>query len=73
MMTGALVNTAAIAAGGLFGQLFGRALKECHQQTLTMACGVSTMFIGTSGALKHMLQKTRKRKKKSKLIIMQKA
>ena len=56
MMTGALVNTAAIAAGGLFGQLFGRALKERHQQTLTMACGVSTMFIGTSGALKHMLQ-----------------
>ena len=54
-MIGALVNTGAIAAGGLFGFLFGKLLKDRHQETLTMACGVSTLFIGVAGALKYML------------------
>ncbi|MBQ8954271.1 MAG: DUF554 domain-containing protein [Clostridia bacterium] len=52
---GTLVNTAAIVAGGLCGQLFGKALKSRHQETLTMACGVSTLFIGISGAMQYML------------------
>ncbi len=54
-MTGALVNTAAIVAGGLCGHLFGRLLKDRHQETLTMACGVGTLFIGIAGALNYML------------------
>ncbi|MBQ3424538.1 MAG: DUF554 domain-containing protein [Clostridia bacterium] len=55
-MIGTVVNTAAIVAGGTLGLLFGRLLKEKHQQTLTMACGVSTLFIGVSGAMGYMLQ-----------------
>lgn len=52
---GTLVNTAAIALGGLAGHLFGRLLKERHQQSLTTACGVSTLFIGVAGAMQGML------------------
>ncbi|MBR2570959.1 MAG: DUF554 domain-containing protein [Clostridia bacterium] len=54
-MIGTIVNAGAILAGGIFGHLFGKLLKERHQQTLTMACGVGTLFIGISGAMKHML------------------
>ncbi len=54
-MTGAIINTAAIVAGGLCGQLFGKLLKQRHQETLTMACGVGTLFIGIAGALQYML------------------
>ena len=55
-MTGTLINTGAIVAGGLCGLLFGKALKERHQETLTMACGAGTLFIGISGAMNYMLQ-----------------
>lgn len=54
-MIGTVVNTAAIVAGGLCGHLFGRLLKPRHQETLTMACGVGTLFIGISGAMNYML------------------
>ena len=54
-MTGTIINTAAIAAGGLCGHLFGRLLKERHQETLTMACGIGTLFIGIAGAMTYML------------------
>ena len=54
-MTGAIINTAAIAAGGLCGHLFGRLMKERHQETLTMACGVGTLFLGMAGAMNYML------------------
>ena len=54
-MTGALVNTAAIIAGGVCGHLFGKLLKERHQETLTLACGVGTLFLGIAGAMKYML------------------
>lgn len=52
---GTVINTAAILAGGLFGALFGRFLTESAQDTLTKACGVSTMFIALAGALEGML------------------
>ena len=55
MMMGTLVNTAGIVAGGLCGWGFGKVLRERHQETLTMACGVSTLFIGVAGAIKQML------------------
>ena len=54
-MIGTIVNTGAIVAGGLCGHLFGRLLKTRHQETLTMACGTGTLFIGISGAMKYML------------------
>ena len=54
-MTGALINTAAIVAGGLCGHLFGKLLKDRHQETLTVACGVGTMFRGVAGAMRYML------------------
>ena len=54
-MIGTIVNTAGIVAGGICGMQFGRALNSRHQQTLTVACGVSTLFIGISGAMSAML------------------
>ncbi len=54
-MTGTLINTAAVLAGGVCGQLFGRLLKPRFQETLTLACGVSTLFLSTAGALRYML------------------
>ena len=52
---GTIINTAAIAAGGAGGALFGRFLKENVQDTLTVCCGVSTLFIAVTGALEQML------------------
>lgn len=54
-MIGTIINTGAIIAGGICGHLFGRTLQGRHQETLTMACGVGTLFIGMSGALNYML------------------
>ena len=54
-MTGTLINTGAILAGGLAGALFGCLLKERHQETLTMACGVGTLFIGIAGDRKSVV------------------
>ena len=54
-MLGTIINTGAIVAGGLLGALFGKLIKERHQETLTMACGVGTLFIGMAGALNYML------------------
>ncbi|MBQ7183541.1 MAG: DUF554 domain-containing protein [Clostridia bacterium] len=54
-MTGTLINTGAILVGGVCGHLFGKLLKKDHQETLTMACGVGTLFIGIAGAMKYML------------------
>ena len=54
-MTGTLINTGAIILGGVCGHLFGRLLKSRHQETLTMACGAGTLFIGMAGALNYML------------------
>ena len=52
---GTIINVAGIIAGGLFGMLFGKALKERYQETLTEAIGIGTLFIGISGALSKML------------------
>ncbi len=54
-MTGTLINTGAIVLGGVAGMLFGKLLKDRHQETLTMACGVGTLFIGIAGAMNYML------------------
>lgn len=52
---GTIVNAVSIIVGGFCGILFGSLLKECHQETLTMACGVSVLFIGIAGAMPYML------------------
>lgn len=54
-MLGTIINTGAIVAGGLIGIFGGKLIKERHQQTLTMACGVGTLFIGIAGAMNYML------------------
>ena len=57
-MTGTLINTGAIIIGGVGGILFGKRLLPRHQETLTMACGVGTLFIGIAGAMEYMLRNT---------------
>ena len=52
---GTIINIGAILAGGIFGGLFGKFLKESAQETLMKVCGISTMFIAVSGALEGML------------------
>ncbi len=52
---GTIINTIAIILGGIIGYLFGSKIKEKTQDTLTMACGISVLFIGISGALEKML------------------
>lgn len=52
---GAIINTFSIIFGGILGWLFGSLIKDRHQESLTIACGVSTLFIGISGAMKGML------------------
>ena len=52
---GTVINTLAILAGGMLGALFGKLLNESAQDTLTKACGVSTLFIAISGALEGIL------------------
>ena len=52
---GTIINTAAIIIGGILGYFFGNLLKERHQNTLNMACGVCVLFIGLAGAPEGML------------------
>lgn len=52
---GTIINTAAIIVGGVLGLFFGRLLKDSIRDTLTVTCGVATIFIGISGALEGML------------------
>ena len=54
-MLGTIINTGAIVAGGLLGMLCGKLIRDRHQETLTMACGVGTMFLGIAGAMTYML------------------
>lgn len=53
---GTIINTVAIVAAGFVGMLFGKAVNERHQSTLTTACGVSVIFVGISGALEGMIR-----------------
>ena len=52
---GTLINTVAIILGGIFGSLFGKLLKERHQESLQMACGVTVLFLAVGGVLEGML------------------
>lgn len=52
---GTLINTSAVAAGGLLGMLLKKGLKESVKDTLMKSCGAATIFIGAAGALSGML------------------
>ena len=52
---GTIVNTIAVIVGGILGGLFGKLLKERHQDSLCKVCGVCTLFIGITGALEEMI------------------
>lgn len=52
---GTLINTAAVAAGGLIGLCLKNGLKRQMQEILIQAYGVATIFIGAAGALSKML------------------
>ena len=53
---GTVINAAAIVVGGVLGALFGKLLKESHQDALSKVCGISVLFIAISGALEGMLR-----------------
>lgn len=53
---GTLINTAAVAAGGIIGHFTGRLFKSEQQDALTKACGISVLFIAIAGAMEGMLQ-----------------
>ena len=52
---GTIINAACVLLGGALGFFFGKALKERYQDIMVKACGLSTVFIGASGAFQHML------------------
>ena len=52
---GTIINTLGIILGGIAGLLFGKLLKERHQESLGIACGISVLFIGIAGAMQGML------------------
>ena len=55
IVMGTLINAACVLLGGALGFLFGKALKQRYQDIMVAGCGLSTIFIGASGALKYML------------------
>lgn len=54
-MTGTLVNTAAVAAGGLAGTFIKKGLPEKLEEALTKMLGLSVFIIGLNGILTAML------------------
>ena len=52
---GTIINAALVLLGGVLGFLFGKSLKQRLQDIMVCGCGLSTMFIGASGAFQHML------------------
>ncbi|MBE5999245.1 MAG: DUF554 domain-containing protein [Sarcina sp.] len=55
---GTLINTAAVAGGGITGHFAGRFFTRTQQDAINMACGISVLFIAIAGAMEGMLQIT---------------
>ena len=53
---GTIINTAAIIAGGAIGMLFRSVLTDKQQESLSIACGIGSMFLGISGAIQGMIK-----------------
>ena len=54
-MTGTIVNTVAVIAGGLIGLLCRRGLNEKIQQAMTYMLGIATCVIGANGLISTMI------------------
>ncbi len=54
-MTGTLINTAAVILGGVLGRFTKKLFKEEQQAALSMACGISVLFIAIAGAMQGMM------------------
>ena len=52
---GTIINSAAIAAGGLIGHYAGKMFRQDQQDSFTKACGISVLFIAIAGAMQGML------------------
>lgn len=52
---GTILNVAGILCGGLLGLLGGRFIASSAKDMLIKACGLCTVFLGISGAMKIML------------------
>ena len=52
---GTIINSAAIVAGGLLGHVTNKLFRKDQQDSLTMACGISVLFIAIAGAMQGML------------------
>ena len=52
---GTIINSSAIVAGGVIGHFTGRLFRQEQQDALTMACGISVLFIAIAGAMQGML------------------
>ena len=52
---GTLINAAAIVAGGIAGALFGRSIKENHQNIVLRATAIAIMFIGAAGSFSKLI------------------
>ncbi|MBQ3072638.1 MAG: DUF554 family protein, partial [Oscillospiraceae bacterium] len=52
---GTIINSAAIAVGGIVGHFAGRRFGEDRQEALNRACGISVLFIAVAGAMQGML------------------
>lgn len=53
---GTIINSTAIAAGGILGHFTGKLFREEQQDALTKACGISVLFIAVAGAMQGMLR-----------------
>lgn len=51
---GSIINALSIIAGGLIGIVLRKFLKQKHQEALSVACGLSVLFIAIEGAMKKM-------------------
>ncbi len=56
IMSGTIVNAAAVVVGGGAGLLAKKAIKKEMQDSLMKALGIAVIFLGTSGALAGMLK-----------------
>ncbi len=52
---GTMINSAAIAAGGVFGHFTRKLFRQEQQEALNKTCGVSVMFIAIAGAMQGMM------------------
>ena len=55
MGLGTIINSAAIAAGGIIGHFTGKLFRQDQQEAVNKACGISVMFIAIAGAMQGML------------------